>query len=54
MLPTPAELRAMARDLRQAARKAPDIALKRRLAAHALGLAQVAEPIERGPRCNLC
>lgn len=50
MLPAPAALRAMARDLRHAIGKVPDINLKRRLAAHALALAQVAEQIEReGP-----
>jgi hypothetical protein len=47
MLPTPAELRALADDFRQAVQKVTVAELKQWLARHALALAQVAEQIER-------
>ena len=47
MLPTPAELRALADDFRQAVQKVTIAELKQWLAGHALRLAQVAEQIER-------
>jgi hypothetical protein len=47
MLPTPAELREQSRLFRKAANEAIDLAVKRRLAAYALAVAQIAEKIER-------
>jgi hypothetical protein len=47
MLPTPGELREHSRHYREAARRCDDPAAKRRLAAYALALAQLAEAIER-------
>jgi hypothetical protein len=47
MPPTPAELREQSRLYRQAAEKETTVEFKRRLASHALALAQLAEKIER-------
>ncbi len=47
MLPKPAELRDLSLRCRQAARKATDLGTKRRIADHALALAQLAEQVER-------
>jgi hypothetical protein len=47
MLPTPVELREQSRLLRKAANAAFNLATKRRLAAYALAVAQIAEEIER-------
>jgi hypothetical protein len=50
MLPTPVELREQSRLFRKAANEALNLATKRRLAAYALAVAQIAEKIERdGP-----
>ena len=47
MLPTPVELREQSRVFRKAANAALNLATKRRLAAYALAVAQIAEKIER-------
>lgn len=47
MLPTPVELREQSRLFRKAANAALNLATKRRLAAYALAVAQIAEKIER-------
>jgi hypothetical protein len=47
MLPTPVELREQSRLFRKAADEAVNLATKRRLAAYALAVAQIAEKIER-------
>jgi hypothetical protein len=47
MLPTPVELREQSRLFRKAANEALNLATKRRLAAYALAVAQIAEKIER-------
>jgi hypothetical protein len=47
MLPTPVELREQSRLFRKAANGAVNLAAKRRLAAYALAVAQIAEKIER-------
>lgn len=52
MLPTPIELREHSRRYRDAARAAPDASTRRRLAADALALAQLAEAIEREGRID--
>jgi hypothetical protein len=46
-LPTPEELREQSRRFRDAARNAAEAATKRRLAAHAAALAQIAEALDR-------
>jgi hypothetical protein len=46
-VPTPAELREESRQYRQAAKKETTPEISRRLALHALALAQLAEKIER-------
>ncbi|HUJ97183.1 MAG TPA: hypothetical protein VLV85_03005 [Stellaceae bacterium] len=47
MLPTPIELREQSRLFRKAANEALNLATKRRLAAYALAVAQIAEKLER-------
>ncbi len=47
MLPTPVELREQSRLFREAANEVLNLATKRRLAAYALAVAQIAEKIER-------
>ena len=46
-MPTPAELREQSRLYRKATDKEITLAIKRRLASHALALAELAEKIER-------
>jgi hypothetical protein len=55
MLPKPAELRDLSLRCRQAACKATDLGTKRRIAEHALALAQLAEQMEqRGWLGRIC